>query len=234
MLKNLRKYLRELLHTRKFMLLFISMLLWLAIEPFLSKHQFLYDILIYIYILVTIVTVYVITKKKWIFVAYSLVSVAAILLPPVSNFAHFKLANALGLTMEFVLNISLTLFIILYTSAKEKYDKDDIFAVLLGFLLIGACFADIYYSMYALNPGTLHFDISVAHPSATAFGVGDFIYFSYITLTTVGYGDIYPVSNIAKRLCMLEASVGVLYVAVFIGRLIAIYEQTKIRSRKQD
>ena len=48
-------------------------------------------------------------------------------------------------------------------------------------------------------------------------------YFSFITLSTVGYGDITPVSRIARWLAAMEAMTGQLYVAVLIARLVALY-----------
>jgi hypothetical protein len=48
-------------------------------------------------------------------------------------------------------------------------------------------------------------------------------YFSFITLSTVGYGDITPVSKVARMLAATEAMTGLLYVAVLIARLVALY-----------
>lgn len=48
-------------------------------------------------------------------------------------------------------------------------------------------------------------------------------YFSFITLSTVGYGDITPASNVARMLAAAEAITGTLFVAVFIARLVALY-----------
>jgi len=48
-------------------------------------------------------------------------------------------------------------------------------------------------------------------------------YFSFITLSTVGYGDITPVSRIARWLAAMEAMTGLLYVAVLIARLVSLY-----------
>jgi hypothetical protein len=48
-------------------------------------------------------------------------------------------------------------------------------------------------------------------------------YFSFITLSTVGYGDIIPVSRIARWLPAMEAMTGLLYVAVLIARLVSLY-----------
>jgi len=48
------------------------------------------------------------------------------------------------------------------------------------------------------------------------------VYFSFVTLTTVGYGDITPVHPIVRSLSNLEALVGQLYPAILIGRLVAM------------
>jgi voltage-gated potassium channel len=48
-------------------------------------------------------------------------------------------------------------------------------------------------------------------------------YFSFATLTTVGYGDIAPVSSVARMLAVMEAVTGLFYVAVLISRLVALY-----------
>ena len=53
-------------------------------------------------------------------------------------------------------------------------------------------------------------------------GLADWIYFSFVTLTTVGYGDITPVALGARSLTMLEALVGQLYPAVIIARLVSL------------
>jgi voltage-gated potassium channel Kch len=62
-------------------------------------------------------------------------------------------------------------------------------------------------------------------------GLHTFLYFSMITLTTLGYGDISPVSPIARTLCSVEAVVGQLYVAIFIARLVALQASRGGRDR---
>jgi hypothetical protein len=53
------------------------------------------------------------------------------------------------------------------------------------------------------------------------------LYFSFTTLSTVGYGDIVPVSGIARILAMSEAVFGMFYVTLLIARLVALYSANK-------
>ena len=60
----------------------------------------------------------------------------------------------------------------------------------------------------------------------------DFTYYSYVTLTTLGYGDITPKTPTAKYLATLEAIIGQLYLAVLIARLVGLYiAQEQYRDR---
>jgi uncharacterized membrane protein len=52
---------------------------------------------------------------------------------------------------------------------------------------------------------------------------GDFFYFSFITLMTVGYGDMYPASPVARSMAIVEAMIGVIFVAVLISRLVGLH-----------
>ena len=58
----------------------------------------------------------------------------------------------------------------------------------------------------------------------------DLVYFSLITLTTVGFGDIWPVSVLAKRLTVLEAAAGSVYIGVIIALIVGKYIAQQIRS----
>ena len=59
-------------------------------------------------------------------------------------------------------------------------------------------------------------------------------YFSFITLSTVGYGDITPVSRIARWLAAMEAMTGLVYVAVLIARLVALYSTPNSTPKSHD
>ena len=80
-------------------------------------------------------------------------------------------------------------------------------------------------SLLARSPGDvqMRFAFNTAGGTKQTMAGFDAFYFSFITLSTVGYGDITPVSRIARWLAAMEAMTGSLYVAVLIARLVALY-----------
>lgn len=52
---------------------------------------------------------------------------------------------------------------------------------------------------------------------------GDYVYFSFVTLTTVGYGDITAATDIAKRLVVVEAFVGQVFLVALVARLVSLW-----------
>ena len=69
-------------------------------------------------------------------------------------------------------------------------------------------------------------DAFAGHPGADG-ALADWVYFSFVTLTTVGYGDITPVSTSARSLAMLEALTGQLYPAIIIARLVSLQTSSR-------
>ncbi len=84
------------------------------------------------------------------------------------------------------------------------------------YLLFGVGWAHAYHIAELVHPGSFN------SPGGTLSSVTDFAYFSFVTLSTVGYGDITPVRPIARTLAMGEALAGQLYLAVLIARLVAM------------
>ena len=90
-----------------------------------------------------------------------------------------------------------------------------------GYLLLGVLWMSAYVLVSRLVPGSFAFNIGTT--SAGPLQGFDAYYFSFITLSTVGYGDITPMSHAARTLAMAEAMTGTLYMAVLISRLVALY-----------
>jgi hypothetical protein len=86
-------------------------------------------------------------------------------------------------------------------------------AAIFGFLLIALVFALFYVKLEEVCPGSFHLE-------ATDGDMASMLYFSLVTITTLGFGDITPASRLARVLVGLQAATGLMYVAVFIGRAV--------------
>lgn len=89
--------------------------------------------------------------------------------------------------------------------------RSRLMAALCFYLLMGLWWAQLYVVVLRIDPGA----ISNVHSGATT---AEMIYFSFVTLTTLGYGDSVPVSMFARSLAILEALTGVLFMGTLIAR----------------
>jgi hypothetical protein len=99
-------------------------------------------------------------------------------------------------------------------------DREHLYAALSAYLLAGLFFGVFYLVLEQTWPGSL----GTAGESAPGrFPLTLAIYFSFVTLATLGYGDIVPRSEVTRGLAIMEAVVGQLYLAVMIARLVSLY-----------
>jgi hypothetical protein len=99
---------------------------------------------------------------------------------------------------------------------------------ILGYLILGLMWSQAYQLLESLNPGS--FSISNPVPGSDALGL-KLSYFSYVTLTTVGYGDITALHPFARSLAILEALTGQLFPAILIARLVALEVESNREGR---
>jgi Ion channel len=98
-------------------------------------------------------------------------------------------------------------------------------ASISAYLMLGLMWTIAYWLVAQVTPTAFAFNTTTGTKESME-GFNAF-YFSFITLSTVGYGDITPVSKVARMLAAMEAMTGLLYVAVLIARLVALYSSPK-------
>ncbi len=102
-------------------------------------------------------------------------------------------------------------------------DSNRIMGAISIYLVLGLIFAMAYSLLETLQPGAFRVAQDEAGDDLSHDLVGNFIYFSSVTLTTLGYGDIVPASRPARMFATLEATLGQLYIAVVIARLVGLH-----------
>lgn len=132
------------------------------------------------------------------------------------------LKGALG-AMYFVV---LCVVLLRALARQSRASIDAIYGGINVYLLMAIAFALIHRTVEAVEPGSyLRGGVPLSEPEAHPHGAesATFLYFSFVTLTTLGYGDISPARPIAQFLCSAEALIGQLYVAILIGGLVALW-----------
>jgi hypothetical protein len=104
---------------------------------------------------------------------------------------------------------------------RGEVDSERIFAALDAYLLAGSLFGVAYWTLHRLNPE------SFAGVPVPSLGISTCMYFSFTTISTLGYGDIVPVSAAARGLAIVEAISGQMYLAVLVARLVSLYSHPR-------
>lgn len=107
--------------------------------------------------------------------------------------------------------------LVVYTLRPGTITIDKLAAAISGYLMLAFTWASIYRLLDVVTPG------SFAALNDRDLSIFDHLYFSVVTLTTLGYGDITPVTDRARSFVMLEAVVGTLYTVVLISRLVSTF-----------
>ena len=99
-----------------------------------------------------------------------------------------------------------------------KVDAEHLYAALSAYLLAGVYFGLLYWVLEDIQPGTF---------VATNFSRSAAIYYSFVTLSTIGYGDIVPKSDVARGFAVIEGVGGQLFLAVLVARLMTLYHGSR-------
>lgn len=108
--------------------------------------------------------------------------------------------------------------------SQRRVSADTIYTSIAVYMLLTIVWGILYVLAEALQPGAIAGNTH--HTGPLPINILDALYFSSSTLTSVGYGDILPVSPFARSLAVMEMWVGQLYPAVLISRLVGMYAAT--------
>jgi len=156
----------------------------------------------------------------------SLIVAAILVAPPlISRWADHLRANQIPHSFTLATGMIFIAYIMFhllrFILRAPRVNDEVVCAGISVYLLIALIWAFAYSLVARLAPGSFVFPLT-SDPLRAMVGF-EAIYFSFETLTTVDFGDIIPVTRIARTLVMAEAVVGVFYMAILIARLVSLY-----------
>ena len=116
------------------------------------------------------------------------------------------------------------------TLRATSIESEHIYAALSAYLLAGISLGVLYFALERVWPGSLNYGGGIPD----SFVLADGIYFSFVTLATLGYGDFVPKTQVARGLAILEAVVGQLYLGVMVARLVSLYVSGTAAAKQAD
>lgn len=209
----------------RFFFLLLSILMLLLLQPFLQDFRYGQSA-VRLFFLVTLVTaLYSISDNKRKTLVGLLIG-----LPAVAAIGSSYYVEGQGLLAGgFLVNVAFLLFVtfnvLRHVLESGEVDAEKIYGALCVYLLVGLLWACGYFALELLHPGSLLVD-GVALATGLQAREETFskcIYYSYVTLTTLGYGDVKPTTAPAQSLAYVEALTGQLYLAVLVARLVALH-----------
>jgi hypothetical protein len=211
----------------KFLFLLISLLLLFFFYPFFQKIPIGVRVLDIVFLVILLSGMYALSKNRNIFIICVILALAgfgATVLNYTLKTVYLQYMAVLTYGAFFTL---LAAVILSYIIREKRVTSDTIYGSICGYLLLGIVWTMLFSIVEVIEPGSF---LSGGKPLIDYQGdtvnrqiFSSFIYYSFVTLTTLGYGDITPVSPPARALSSLEAVTGQLYIAVLIARLVGMH-----------
>jgi hypothetical protein len=224
------------LYKYKFSFLLASLVLLLVIAPLLEGTPASAALFTIGLTMVFITGVVANREQKWVFRTGIAVAAVAI---PICWAAMFNRLAPLDLSQYLIVVVFSGVtagMILMAIFRKYMATAEALVGAVCVYLLIGLTWAMIYSSIEYVQEDPFiypdHRRLAVVGVPHTSFS--QLTYFSFVTLSTLGYGDIVPRTPLAETACWMESIVGQLYIAILVARLVSEFQTTKPTVRESN
>ena len=225
--RDVSKLMIQRLKLRRFstVQLLIALAVLLIFAPFVEEFRGGNLIISLLFTLVLLAAVFAVANRKRSLAIALVLAVPAIAGRWINHFRPDLIHPSVFLVCSLVLLAFVIAHLLRFVLRAPVVTVEVLCGSIAAYLMLGLMWTVAYWLVDQLTPGGA-FSFNTNRGGQSINGFTGF-YFSFITLSTVGYGDITPVSRLARWLAALEAMTGLLYVAVLIARLVSLYSTAK-------
>ena len=209
--------------SRRYAILFYSLLLTMVAAPAsgaLGLRAGLIEILLGANLIAAIIPVTNRNERRFLLLV---LLVIALLMRLGAGWINEATLSAISLMIWTILALLAAASALSFAFRAQSVDLEHVYAALSAYLLAGIFFGVFYWGLEQIWPNSFAL--------AGEFSRNSAIYFSFVTLATLGYGDIVPRSDIARGLATVEGVGGQLFLAVLIARLVSLYSRGARRTK---
>jgi len=207
---------------RRHLYLLISLLLIFVISPFVVPYYYGPVILNIIAAVVLLSATYAVSRRRSFFIFALSLSIFSIGMTfwLAAAPSHWLIIICHGSLVVLIMFFAVTILSYVLGSGKVTWDK--IYGAICAYLLLGYAWTFAYSLVEEMQPGSFTSVVSNM-PTDLVGRVMQLRYFSFVTLATVGYGDIVPHTAAARTMALLEAILGQFYLVALVGRLVGLH-----------
>ncbi|MCP4255808.1 MAG: hypothetical protein GY775_20895 [Candidatus Scalindua sp.] len=216
--KNINNSLIQTCFKDRFLFLLISILCLLVISP-IFKDFIGIRILMDVFFTTTLIFgTYAASRKTYIAITAASLALPMLVSIWLSRFVDMPFLIFVGNCFAIVFLAFLVVVILSFIFSEREVTINVIYASIVVYLLIAIMWAFVYSVLESIHPGSF-----VTGEGQIEAGRRLYIYYSFVTITTLGYGDITPTTDLASTFSFLEAVIGQLYLAILIARLVGVH-----------
>jgi hypothetical protein len=207
---------------RKFQFLLASLVLLFVLMPFF-RHELISDL---VQSFVLLFGVYAVSSRRGSFVVSAILMFLTLAAVWLNYHLQMKPLFLLSHILYFAFCGLLSTVILTQVLRAQRVTSDVIAGAICVYLVLGVLWANVFAVIETVQPGSfagLEVIISPDKKGVLEDQFSHFIYYSYVTMSTLGYGEIVPVTRPARSLAALEAIMGQLYLATLIARLVGMH-----------
>ena len=197
----------------RFIYIIFAIMLVLLVNPYLRPlGLFGHFFSTLIVAMIPLSSVFALTESRGKVIVILLIAAPFVILDGLNFFFTSHLLMIVAFSFATFLYFYIVFLLVKFLLSISVVTPDMIYCAISTYLLIGIGWAGIFSIVEGVSPG------SFSGGSET-----DLLYFSFVTLTTLGFGDILPLSELSKRLVIFEAAMGSIYMAVIVAMIVGRY-----------
>jgi hypothetical protein len=208
----------------RFLILICLILGTIVLVPILQRFATLRIFLDIFITAIYISMVYTVSNKKRHLYIGALLAMAMLIVLWLQYFYQNNLVFAIGRVCGILLFILVITNILAFIFKSEDVTIEVIYAAMLVYLLMALMWSFVYMLLELNNSASFNVTLSPDQGYQMRF-----IYYSFVTITTLGYGDITPATELASSFSILEAVVGQLYLVGVVAWLVGMHVSSKSR-----
>jgi len=218
--------LRKFFEQDRYGILLVCLFFFIAGIPIIENFFEFKIITAIVFSLISISAIYTITRQKSLFIISALLFIPLMISIWWDYISHSLFSQSFYCIINIIFLSFISYHIFISTFRSKVVNRNVIHGAIVVYLLIGFLWSFIYALMESLHPG------SFSHMGERIFGHRPFVYFSFVTLTTLGFGDITPQTPLAQSFTILEAIIGQMYLIIQVSWLVGLYVAHTREQRK--